>query len=180
MTNIMLDLETLSVDSNATIISISAVVFDLHTGKTGGEFEVGLGILEQLLSGSVIDNSTIDWWKNQNKEAKESLVNISTSSIAEALESFNIWIAKAVTCEVKDVKLWGNGVSADNTWLRNLYRRTDTKFILPYWCDNDVRTLVNLGNINTKDFQFTGIKHNGIDDCKHQINYCSVAYKGLK
>ena len=51
--------------------------------------------------------------------------------------------------------------------------------ILPYWCDRDVRTIVSLGKIDTRDFKFTGVKHSTIDDCLHQINYCKVAYNNF-
>jgi hypothetical protein len=54
----------------------------------------------------------------------------------------------------------------DNVMVRNLYKRHNVDFILPYWCDTDVRTLVTLANIDTRDFPFKGIKHYGIDDCK--------------
>ena len=38
MKDIMLDLETLSLDNNAVVVSIGAVKFDLATGETGETF----------------------------------------------------------------------------------------------------------------------------------------------
>ena len=180
MTNVMVDLETLGTDSNSVIISISAVAFDLSTGKTGKEFEVGINLLEQALNGGIIDTDTIKWWASQDEKAKKSLTNIKAETIEKALEAFNKYLLNAVNCESNDIKLWGNGSGFDNVLIRNLYRRSNIKFALPYWCDNDVRTLVTLANINTRNFEFKGIKHNGIDDCKHQINYCVKAYGDLK
>tara|TARA_R110000851_G_scaffold45642_6_gene111582 strand:- start:33 stop:362 length:330 start_codon:yes stop_codon:yes gene_type:complete len=109
MKHIMVDIETLGTDSNSVIISISAVAFDIVTGKFGNVFEVGISILEQAIHGGVVDNDTITWWASQSKSAKKALTQI-----------------------------------------------------------------------QTKDYKFDGIKHNGIDDCKHQIKYCSDAYRSLK
>jgi len=118
------------------------------------------------------------WWSNQDKEAKKSLIRLKPKSVTVVLNKFNTWL-NDIECTNNDIKLWGNGITADNIWIRNLYTRHDYKFVLPYWCDSDVRTLVTLGIINTRDFKFTGIKHNGLDDCKHQINYCHAAYEAL-
>lgn len=180
MKDIMVDIETLGTDSNSVIISISAVAFDMTTGKIGKTFEVSINILEQAFHGGMIDNGTMQWWSTQSKEAKGALTRIQPVNVEQALGAFNKWLVHAVSVDLNNVKLWGNGAGFDNVLIRNLYRRSDIDFVLPYWCDNDVRTLVTLANINIKDFKFEGTKHNGIDDCKHQIRYCSVAYGSLK
>lgn len=180
MKDIMVDIETLGTDSNSVIISISAVAFDMTKGKTGKTFEVGINILEQALHGGMIDNDTMQWWSTQSKEAKKALTRIPAEPIDDALDAFNKWLVDTTSVDLKDVKLWGNGSGFDNVLIRNLYRRSGKDFVLPYWCDNDVRTLVTLANINTRDYKFEGIKHNGIADCKHQIRYCADAYKSLK
>jgi len=179
MKEIMVDIETLGTDSNSVIVSISAVAFDIANGKVGETFEVGIDILEQALHGGMVDNGTIAWWSTQSKEAKKTLTKISSQPVEQALSGFNKWLVDTVSVDLKDVKLWGNGSGFDNVIIRNLYRRSNIDFVLPYWCDNDVRTLVTLANIDTRDYTFEGVKHNGIDDCKHQIRYCSDAYRAL-
>jgi exodeoxyribonuclease VIII len=178
MRDIMIDLETLGTDSNSVILSISAVEFDLATGETGSEFEAGLDVQQQYKIKSVIDSDTVAWWFSQDNKAIDAITRLKRDSVDKVLKDFNDWL-HSIDYAPKDIRLWGNGCTFDNVILRNLYKRSNVDFILPYWCDNDVRTLVTLGNINTRDFQFKGIKHRGIDDCKHQINYCNVAYKGL-
>lgn len=178
MRDIMVDIETLGTDSNSVVVSISALVFNLATGELGKEFEIGIDMLEQALHGGIIDNNTVQWWSNQSNKAKEQLVRLDRVSVSEALELFNMWIEDNIAT-LKDAKLWGNGSGFDNVLIRNLYRRHNVDFVLPYWCDNDVRTLVTLSNIDTRVYKFEGTKHNGIDDCKHQIKYCADAYKAL-
>jgi hypothetical protein len=178
MNNIMLDIETLSTDSNGVITTISAVQFDLVTGDIGESFEIALKISEQVDKGAIIDIPTVVWWMSQSEEAIIAMLRLKKQDVNLALLAFNNWIS-SLNIQINNMKLWGNGVSFDNVMVRNLYKRHDIAFILPYWCDNDVRTLVTIGNIDTRDYKFEGVKHNGIDDCKHQIKYCHAAYKGL-
>lgn len=178
MRDVMLDIETLGTDSNSVVISISAVNFDLTTGESGKTFEVRLDTMEQVLTGGIVDSNTAAWWFSQDAEAISALLKIEKVSVIKGLISFNSWLDSLVFPN-KEIKLWGNGSSFDNLLVRNLYKRHEIDFTLPYWCDNDVRTLVTLSNIDTRDFHFEGIKHKGIDDCLHQIRYCHIGYKEL-
>ena len=178
MRDIMLDIETLSTDSNAAVTTISAVEFNLETGEIGNEFEVALDLKPQVEKGAVIDSSTVVWWFSQAKEAIIDLFNINKPGNDLALMLLNEFV-KSCNHAPNNMRIWGNGCGFDNVIVRNLYKRLGKEFTLPYWCDNDVRTLVSLGNIDTRNFKFEGTKHRGIDDCKHQIKYCCAAYKGL-
>jgi len=171
MKNIMLDLETMGTNNDALVTTINAVQFDLETGETFKEFEIGIEWEEQIRHGAKIDALTVQWWLSQSKEAQNTMMRLDKVSVVTALIAFNNWIDDNFSNK-NNTALWGNGASFDNVILRNLYIRHNIEFVLPYWCDMDVRTLVKLKKINTRDFKFQGIKHRGIDDCKHQINYC--------
>ncbi len=180
MNHIMMDIETLSTDSSGAILSISAVLFSLETGSIGKIFNVFIDIKEQVKEGAVVDRETLTWWSRpENVSTFEKAVSSQKQGVKDALVSFNNWI-KSLDIEVNNIKLWGNGYGFDNVLVRNLYKRSGIEFIVPFWCDNDVRTLVTLANIDTRDFKFEGIKHNGLDDCRHQIKYCHTAYKLLR
>tara|TARA_R110000772_G_scaffold5454_8_gene19523 strand:+ start:467 stop:970 length:504 start_codon:yes stop_codon:yes gene_type:complete len=163
MTDIMMDIETLSVDSNALIISISAIKFDLTTGDTGDTFEMGLNLKDQ--GDAIMDADTVLWWLSQSKEAQEQLLGLTTEPSTDVLNKFNMWIGKGV------YTLWGNGATFDNVIVRNLYKRLGIPFTIPFWNDRCVRTFVDVYNIDTRSYTFVGTKHNGLDDCKHQIKY---------
>ena len=178
MRDIMLDLETLSAGSNAVIVSISAVEFTLETGGIGQEYHTGIHVLDQALDGGEISSDTLKWWKEQSKEAKARLCDTESYPPYSVLEDLNTWILK-LGHPVKDVRLWGNGAGFDNVILRNLYARSKVNFVLPFRCDTDVRTLVSFAD-EVRSIPFTGIKHYGIDDCKHQIKMCHAAYKLFK
>ena len=60
--------------------------------------------------------------------------------------------------------------------LGNAFNRFD--FVTPwkFWNDRDVRTVVELGQsyfnfYPKRDMPFTGVRHNAVDDAKHQVKY---------
>jgi len=171
----MLDLETLGTDSNSVVVSISAVIFDMQTGKIGNTFEIGLDTYAQEKNGGITDEETLAWWAKQNQAAKDELARLIKVPVDEALSEFNIFIKKNFTAPSK-IKLWGNGATFDNVILRNLYKRHNVNFVVPYYADKDVRTFTYLEKVNTRAYEFVGVKHRGIDDCKHQIKYCTDTY----
>ena len=171
MNNVMVDIETFGTDSNSVIVSISAVKFDINTGELGSTFEIGLDIQEQLDNGAVIDGSTVMWWLEQSKEAQHELTRIDRIDVASALSHFNSFLYPTPDA------LWGNGATFDNVIVRNLHKRHKIEFRVPFWADRCVRTYVDMNDINTRDFKFVGTKHNGIDDCLHQIKYMTTEVK---
>jgi len=168
LNDVMVDIETFGTDSNAVIVSISAVQCNMETGETGKHFEIGIDLKEQMDSGAVMEADTVLWWLTQAKEAQDQLTALDRESVHTVLYKFNEWL-KSVFCN----SFWGNGATFDNVTIRNLYKRHNVTFVVPFWADRCVRTRVADKGINTKDYNFIGIKHRGIDDCLHQIKYCT-------
>lgn len=166
MKDLMLDLETFSTDSNALILSISAVQFDFESGKVGKEIAIGCNIHQQIVKGAHLDGNTIEWWLQQDLAAFTSIKGMYRKPIEEVIKDFNDFMEE---CETEN--LWGNGCTFDNVILRNMYKRHSREFPLKYWADRDVRTVRDIFGIDTREIPFTGIKHNGVDDCKYQIEY---------
>lgn len=171
----MLDIETLGTDSNAVVVSISAVQFDLRTGEIGDSYEQAIDLKAQVENGGVLEPDTIEWWMSQSKDAQDELSRLKKNPLYMVLYSFNEFCISR-ECNA----LWGNGATFDNVIVRNLYRRSGAAFDLPFYADRDVRTLVDLAGVNHREYEFHGIKHRGIDDCMHQIKYCIDAYQNLK
>lgn len=187
MRDIMLDLETLSLDSNCCIVSIGAVEFNAETGEVGREFSIKVNILEQVVNGAKVSEDTLKWWSEQSETAKRLLCSGKDVSVRFALEKLNEFITSS-NHKISDMRLWGNGAGADNVWIRNLYKRHNVEFVLPFWCDCDVRTIASFMSMEDKKaIVFEGTKHNAIDYCKHQIKLitsgCRLMYnyfsKGL-
>jgi len=172
MTDIMLDLETLGTDSNSVVISISAVEFNRRTGKIGREFEIGLDKFEQIEKGGVVDTATVEWWAEQSEDAKEEINRLHKQLVAIALNQYADWVRQSTANTV-----WGNGATFDNVILENLFKRHGVNYPTKFWDNRCVRTLCDLLRINPKKTKFIGVKHRGIDDCKHQITYCMKGFK---
>ena len=182
MNDIMLDIETLSTNSNAVILSIGAVQFDLKSGEVGKSFHVKLHTEEQVKNGGVVSPSTAKWWSEQTQEAQDMVFSGERLKMLDALKQFNNWISDNFK-DTDDTRMWGNGATFDNVIVRNLYSRCNLPFVLPYWCDTDVRTLTQLEDYDkVKELTgpFIGVKHDAIDDCKHQIRMCKIAYDLVK
>lgn len=186
--DIMLDLETLGLGNAPVINQISAVACNLETGETFEEFNRIVSPQSCVKLGMTITGTTVEWWLKQEPNV---VARVFTDSliigieIGTALKEFSEFIAKVKKDhEVTDVRVWGNGLLADNKWIESAYELAKIPAPFKYWESSDVRTLVDLG-IRLYDFDpkkdavFVGEKHNAIDDCKHQIKYCSDIYKKI-
>ena len=172
----MLDLETMGVGTHPAITEIAAVAFDRETGKTLDEFHVGVDLQSSVDVGLEVSASTVNFWMNQDGIARDSFCFSQDSAIpiGDALVGFHHWISSLMLGN--DIRIWGNGIMADNVWLESAYEKTGIANPIRYWQHNDVRTVVDMAWMfrlpNYKKLEeFEGVKHNPMDDCKHQIKY---------
>jgi exodeoxyribonuclease VIII len=123
---VMLDLETMSSNSNASIVSIGAVKFDPR-GKIGelGDstdpeykpFYCTVELTSCIDAGMHVSGSTIEWWLKQEKEAQLALSHEPRYSIEKALGEFWVWFGAAT------LPTWGNGADFDCVILHNAYEK---------------------------------------------------------
>ena len=178
---IMLDLETAGTANNAAVFSVSAVIFSLSTGEVFNEFEQFAEIQGQVDKGAVIDVGTFLWWLAQGEDARRMIIKgqEKASPAREVVAQFNYWLECALSKEeLENVQMWGNGATADDVWLRNMFNREGMECVVPFWADADMRTLVKFTGCEKikKEMPFEGVKHNGLDDCKHQVKICHAAW----
>lgn len=173
--HIMLDLETLGTRSNAVIAVIAAVYFDPETGETGKEFYKRINIDSCEDIGLMIEAETAEWWLNQDAEAgKEIFSQENRISILQALVAF----AGFLNIE-EDVFIWGNSARFDCGLLENAYHALSLEIPWHHWNERDVRTLVSFAPEVKKNTIREGTHHNALDDCYHQIKYCSKIVRHL-
>ena len=176
-TDVMLDLETLGNKSNAPILSIGAVEFDLITGKMGREFYKVIDLQSCLDVGLKINGSTFYWWMQQNQGARDAICVDKKLPLATALHMFSAWMEDCV----EDVGIWGNGARFDIGILEDAYVACGyQKMPWNFRSEKDLRTLVSFAPEVKAKHPFTGTEHNPIDDCKYQISYCNATWKKLK
>jgi len=172
--HLMLDLETMGNGSNSSIVSIGAVEFDIETGETGREFYQKIGLQSCLDVKLIVNASTIYWWMQQSEKARMELVK-GGENIYLVLQAFRVF-----TLELGDFQIWGNGARFDIGILEDAYKAC--AYIETPWNfrnERDVRTLVSFAPKIKEHYPFTGVEHHPIDDCKHQIGYCSAIWNKL-
>ena len=185
--DIMLDVETLGVGNSPVLLQIAAIPFDIETGETFAGFNQFINPKSCIKSGLEIDSGTVKFWLNEDLEAIQKVLIAaieSEDSLDIVLSMFSIFVERVENFHKKKVRVWGNGVLADNKWIESAYIKLGKKLPWKYNANSDVRTLVDLGkrllDIDPKNtIEFTGTKHDAIDDCLHQIKYCSEIYKKL-
>jgi hypothetical protein len=169
----MLDIETLGVSPGCVVLHISAVEFNIDTGKTGKEFDHGISVEDSVKNGLVIEASTMKWWMTQNEAAKKAAFE-SSNSLRFVLTEFNDFLL-----QLGPVSVWGNGVRFDVGILEGLYKAVGMKMPITGRQERDVRTLVSFRPHIKQNMPFVGEQHVAIDDCKHQIKYCSAIWNNI-
>ncbi|EOK2420807.1 3'-5' exoribonuclease, partial [Escherichia coli] len=175
--HLMIDLETMGRNPDAPIISIGAIFFDPQTGDMGPEFSKTIAL---ETAGGVIDRDVIKWWLKRSREAQAAIL-IDEIPLDDALLQLREFIAE--NSVEFFVQVWGNGASFDNVILRRSYERQGISCPWRYYNDRDVRTIVELGEAigfdARTDIPFEGVRHNALDDARHQAKYVSAIWQKL-
>ena len=141
----MIDLETLGTGSNSVVVSVGLVAFNISTGEILAELDIGLNLNQQIKTGGVIDGDTLEFHFAQAPDSIQKMAQRKVLDVKEGLELISNFIkANNITT------LWGNGATFDNVILRNLYARHLKVFPLGFWTDRDLRTAVDIYNIDTR------------------------------
>lgn len=156
MTDVMIDLETLSLRSNAVVLSVGMCWW--HMGEEWNEVVISLqtqysvlSLQDQIEKGRHIDESTVKWWMTQSQTAREAIASpdawgMSTFETLEAIMNG----ARNIPVE----RVWSHGAAFDipilfslfddygyeRPWDRKLVRDTRTLFglyMLSSYADED-------------------------------------------
>ncbi|HHW3555462.1 exonuclease [Escherichia coli] len=175
--HLMIDLETMGKNPDASIISIGAIFFDPQTGDMGPEFSKTIDL---DTAGGVIDRDVIKWWLKQSREAQSAIMT-DEIPLDDALLQLREFIDE--NSGEFFVQVWGNGANFDNVILRRSYERQGIPCPWRYCNDRDVRTIVELGKAIDFDARtaipFEGERHNALDDARYQAKYVSAIWQKL-
>jgi len=166
MTEVMLDLETLSVRSDAAIIVIGAIKFNRNDAVKKMEnmdtFYRRIDIESCEKAGLRIDTETKNWWYEQEHDVRyEALENPDRVLLKNALLDFSAWISPSN-------KIWGNGDDFDCSILAEAYAKCNLPIPWKFWMTRDCRTLFDIAHIKNKDLP-NNSKHHALYDCYRQI-----------
>lgn len=187
MPDIMVDLETLSVNPNAAIISIGAVAFDPQDepGTTGEAFfrAVKMESVEKFQVDTLkrhVSPTTVAWWMDQTTEAQRA--SFANPDAVDTVSMLNDFAEYLIRNSVSG--LWGNGASFDNVILANLYEaasRYNYGMATPWHFTKDrcYRTMKNLPDVPTPTGRL-GTFHNPLDDARTQAVHLQKIFKFLR
>jgi len=174
--HIMIDLETMGTFPGSAIISIGAVAFDLNTGEAGKEFYCSIDLESNLQIGLIVDPKTAKWWTLQSEEARYVLIDPNRINIIKALKQLSKFLN---INDLATLQVWGNSARFDLGILEAAYKAFELETPWQFYNERDVRTLVSFAPNFKYKTRFEGTAHNPIDDCKHQIKYCSAIWNKL-
>lgn len=183
MTDVMIDLETLSTRSNAAILTIGAIKFkrdsnydakrDYTTLPKKDVFYRRITLTSCIHADMHIDKNTVEWWVKQGEEARnEALFHLDRVPLKKALKELSAWIGTSKY-------VWGNGSSFDITILEEAYRRCKLTPIWKFWNVRDLRTVYDLGKVWSVHVPNSG-HHHALHDCYSQILGFQIAMKNIK
>ena len=172
MIHAMIDLETLSTNPEAVILTVGGVKFDPHSftePSQGMYFRVDVD--SQTSMGREVKQLTLDWWATQPKEiSEEALGDKDRISLSKMLKTINKW---SVGVDV----FWCQGPLFDYAILQNIYKQLGHPVPWQYWQIRDSRTLFSLVPRDPNEKR-TGM-HNALEDCYFQAKKVQKVYKDL-
>jgi hypothetical protein len=172
----MLDLETLSTEPNAMILSIGVAAFDERGVMT--PLHVVLDLAEQDKLGRHIDPETVMFWMKQSSEAR-AVFEFGKTPLTEALVNLANYI-DVHTVGVDKVKAWSNGADFDLVLLKTLYKQMR---MTPPWRFFNHRCFRTLKELHREDYATATAKfqrvthHNAADDARWQALVASHILK---
>lgn len=173
--HVMIDIETLSTQPTATVLTIGAAAF--HPSEPDvvlDSIDIRIDQNHPDTPKRHVSEDTLAWWKKQSDGAKESLTG-GTLSLNEALAHLSDFVVRARERD-KSQKLcvWGNDPDFDMVILADCFR--DSKTILcpwQFWESRSTRTMKMLaqdllGINHKKHYTRNGTYHNAEDDAIYQ------------
>lgn len=183
--NVMIDIETLSKNNDAFVLSIGMAAFDdLNVVDTDGiaiDMNYGYGH---------IDPDTVKWWAGQSEAAR----HFSFSGTAWPYEAAAKMRNFLDSYGGKNALVWANSPSFDLVILKNWWRNMPTSrngaalprppgdFPVTYKQERDMRTIKYIADqlgIDLTDL-WTGVAHNPIEDAAMQARAVIRVMKAIK
>lgn len=159
----MLDLETLGKKPGCVISSVGAAVFDIKTGEIFDTFYVRINVFDSLMHGFSIDQSTLEWWKNQSDDSKTEFSQ-DTKTVWKTLDEFADWFQG-----VSGEQVWCQGATFDAPILEEYFMRVNPGVPWKFWNIRDTRTVYDVCDFDPQTVPRKGTYHNTLDDVKHQV-----------
>ena len=172
MIHAMIDLETLSTNPDAVILTVGGVKFNPYNSVEPSQ---GMYFRVDVDSQTAIDREvmqdTLEWWAKQPKEiSEEALGDKDRISLEDMVKTINKW---SVGVDV----FWCQGPLFDYAILQNFYKQLGHPVPWQYWQIRDSRTLFSL--LPRDPNEKREALHNALADCYFQAKKVQKIYKQL-
>lgn len=156
----MVDLETLSLEPHACIVSIGATKFTIEKGVID-TFEINIDPFDSKTYGLHIDPDTVAWWRKQDPAISD-MWKVNPQPLKEALTAFCLWFGG------KTQPIWGNSPSFDCVCLKEAMKATGVPCPWNFRDECDYRTIgkvIQVERDEAKDL------HSSLADAIYQTNH---------
>jgi hypothetical protein len=170
----MTDLETMSVRSNALILSMGFCRFNINTQKIYDELLLNIDFKKSLIDypGKFnVMKETVDFWSKQNREILASIYE-SQIPLEEAIDKIYTWFQNG-----KEIWCWG--AAFDIPILEHAIRVTGKleQYGKMPWSYGNVRCARTVASVFNEKIERSSGHHNALSDC---IDQSKVIMKILK
>lgn len=169
----VIDWETLSVEDDAVLPSVGIVFGDLVTRHIRHTLYIEFNVQEQIHAGRRIDASTLAFWLKQNDKARLDLASQMDNSAKLPTLAEGMALVKAFLARLpKGTRVVGNGPTFDLSIILAQTGKANSPY--PFWEERSLRDWRDICQLLTgvdvaKQRKFEGIKHNALDDARHEF-----------
>jgi exodeoxyribonuclease VIII len=169
--SLMIDIETLSLSEQAYILQIGAVLFS----PTGIHAEFKSTLSEEGQEFREITSKSVNFWL-KNAGAIDEVELSEEIPLPKALEDLSEFIV-----EHEPAEIWARSPEFDLAVLEHAFMTQGMVIPWTYQQKRDVRTVEALcrGVVSPEDVRFQGMKHNALDDARHQAEYTRLMVQTL-
>jgi hypothetical protein len=158
---VMVDIETVGLDTGSAIVEIGAVVFDYR--DLGDTFHRSVSLTSSQEHGLTVDADTVEWWLGENPEVAPEVL-VGGDDLERALAQFGTWLREADADEV-----WANSPAFDLEQLEYAAEQVGIEMPWAFYEERDLRTLKAVPHgVDTDDIEHEGTEHTALNDAIHQ------------
>ena len=174
--HVMLDIETMSSNSNAALAQIGACVFSVHDGSISSEFKCNVSVGDCRELGMHVDPNTEKWWSQQDPAAIASIMAEPRETPRVALASFRAWYPPGAV-------VWSHA-TFDAVIMQNAYARLDWKCPWHFRDARDLRTITGLfafggRKVPAELWEREGVHHDALHNARYQVKIASYQIRGI-
>lgn len=182
--HISIDIETMSSQSDAAVLSVGMCTFTAEGGiEHRVEFHATLDAMQK--AGRHINANTVMWWMQQSDEARKLLVSDrARTDIGEFCEKIGNWIEPSgKRTKGRGIGMWAKGPNFDIAVMRSLFESQGMRFPIHYGREYCVRTALAFAKAagwrDILDMR-PKVAHGALSDAEHQANQVIAVMRRMK